>query len=162
MNGGFGFPLGSAAAAAATVLTIAEDATGHHGYSVGALLLVVAATAFMTTPWAAAGVVAVAWALHTGFVLGRFGQLVFTRESAWAATLFVAAALVGAAVGAATRSNSRSDRCDGIPRRRQSPRSARRRSASPPRPTAAHHAASAARSPLSEGRTRPARRPVHR
>jgi hypothetical protein len=55
MSGGFGFPIGCVAAVAAVII----------------------AAAFRTSFSAAAGVAVVAWALHSGFVLGRAGALTF-------------------------------------------------------------------------------------
>jgi hypothetical protein len=94
IDGGFGFPLGFAAAVAATAVSICAGATRHHGFSLGMLVVVVAVVAAVTTARAAMGTAAVAWALHAGFVLGRLGQLVFTPESVHAALALVAVALI--------------------------------------------------------------------
>jgi len=94
-DGGFGFPLGFAAAVTATVVSVAAGATVHHAYSLGALIVVTAGVALVTPMRVALGVAAVAWALHAGFVLGRLGELVFTPESVRAATVLVAVAVVG-------------------------------------------------------------------
>jgi hypothetical protein len=101
IDNGFGFPLGFAAAVAATVVSIGAGATRHHGYSLGMLVVVVAVVAAVTTMRAAMGTAAVAWALHAGFVLGRLGQLVFTPESAYAAMALAAVVLISSVLATA-------------------------------------------------------------
>ncbi|HVV14705.1 hypothetical protein [Amycolatopsis sp.] len=95
---GFGFPLGFAAAIAVTIGAVAAGATRQPGWSVAALVLVVAAAAVLSTPLAVLGTALVSWALHDGFVLGRGGDLVFTRDSALAAAVLAGTALLGAAL----------------------------------------------------------------
>jgi hypothetical protein len=98
MTGGFGFPFGCVAAVAAVIVADLAGATAHPWYALVTLGAVVALTAFWTSTGAASGVAAIAWALHDGFVLGRFGELTFSPASAAAAVVFAAALLTGAAV----------------------------------------------------------------
>jgi hypothetical protein len=76
---GFGFPAGFAAAALVTAAAVAGGAREHPALSLAGLTCVVLATAVTSTLPAAAGTAVAAWALHTGFVVGRFGALSFTR-----------------------------------------------------------------------------------
>jgi high-affinity nickel permease len=99
IDGGFGFPLGFAAAIVVTVLSVAAGATAHHGYSLVALVVVTTGVSLVTPMRAAVGVAAAAWALHAGFVLGRLGELVFTTESVRSGMLLVAVAVAGSGLG---------------------------------------------------------------
>ena len=74
MSGGFGFPFGCVAAVAAVILADLAGATVYPWYALVTLGAVVLATAFRTSLSAAAGVAVVAWALDSGFVLGRAGD----------------------------------------------------------------------------------------
>ncbi|WP_290059837.1 hypothetical protein, partial [Amycolatopsis solani] len=96
MSGGFGFPFGCVAAVVAVVLADAAGATRFPWYALVTLGLVVLLTAYWSTGPAAIGVAAVAWALDSGFVLGRAGELVFGGASALAAGVLAAALAVGA------------------------------------------------------------------
>ncbi|MEU8636020.1 hypothetical protein AB0C38_27975 [Amycolatopsis sp. NPDC048633] len=88
MSGGFGFPFGCVAAVVAVLSAELCGATGHPWYALVALGAVVLLTAFWSSVAAAIGVAAVAWALDSGFVLGRAGELTFTPTSAAAALAF--------------------------------------------------------------------------
>ncbi|MET8999925.1 hypothetical protein [Amycolatopsis sp. NPDC004169] len=93
---GFGFPFGCVASVAAVVVADLAGATGHPWYALVTLGAVVLASAYRCSPAAASGVAVVAWALHTGFVLGRFGELAFDRGSGLAALVLASALLAGA------------------------------------------------------------------
>jgi hypothetical protein len=107
LPGGLGFPLGGVAVVAATITTDLAGATAHPVYALVALVLVVLAAAAVTTPAATAGVALVAWAVDTGFVLGREGRLVFDAATGQAALVLGAAALVGIAAAAIVRAARR-------------------------------------------------------
>jgi hypothetical protein len=98
---GFGYPLGFVGAVAATVISVAAGAAGHHVYAAVALTLVVAGVAATTSLRAALGTAVVAWGLQAGFVIGRIGRLVFDAESARDAVVFTAAGLLVGGVAAA-------------------------------------------------------------
>ncbi|WP_370966846.1 hypothetical protein [Amycolatopsis sp. cg9] len=95
MAGGFGFPFGCVAAVVAVVLADVAGATRFPWYALVTLGLVVLGTAFRSTAAAAIGVAAVAWALDSGFVLGRSGELTFDAASAVAAGVLGVAVVVG-------------------------------------------------------------------
>ncbi|WP_244170495.1 hypothetical protein [Amycolatopsis tolypomycina] len=76
-------------------------ATGHPWYALVTLGAVVLAFAYRSPLPAAAGVTAVAWALHTGFVLGRLGELTFDAQAALAALVLASALVTGALARAA-------------------------------------------------------------
>ncbi|MEU5264468.1 hypothetical protein [Amycolatopsis sp. NPDC021455] len=103
MTAGFGFPCGCVAAIAAVIVADLAGATGHPWYALVMLGAVVLAAAHETSFGAAAGITVVAWALHTGFVLGRFGELTFDRASAAAAIVLAAALVAGALTGLVVR-----------------------------------------------------------
>ncbi|GAB3562823.1 hypothetical protein GCM10027445_04140 [Amycolatopsis endophytica] len=84
LPGAAGFPLGCAAATVAVMVAVFAGATTHPGVSLAALLAVAAVLAALTTVAAALGTAVVGWGLHSGFVLGRAGALVFTGP-AWIA-----------------------------------------------------------------------------
>ncbi|WP_284740962.1 hypothetical protein [Amycolatopsis sp. RTGN1] len=88
MSGGFGFPFGCVAAVVAVIA--AALAGPSPWYALVTLGLVVLAAAFRTSLFAAAGVAVVAWALDSGFVLGRAGELTFSPASAVASLVFAA------------------------------------------------------------------------
>src|SRR3954464_2466851 len=81
MTEGFGFPFGCVAAVAAVIVADLAGATGHPWYALVTLGAAVLAFASRSSPLAATGVAVVAWALHTGFVLGRLGELTFDHAS---------------------------------------------------------------------------------
>ncbi|WP_328603115.1 hypothetical protein OG943_23820 [Amycolatopsis sp. NBC_00345] len=108
LPGGLGFPLGGVAVVVATIAADIAGATAHPVYALVTLVLVVLAAAAVTTPAATAGVALVAWAVDTGFVLGRAGQLVFDAATGQAALVLGAAALVGLAAAAIVRAARRS------------------------------------------------------
>src|SRR4051794_9346730 len=96
MTEDFGFPFGCVAAVAAVVVADLAGATGRPWYALVTLGAVVLSAAYRSSPAAATGVAVVAWALHTGFVLGRFGELTFDRASALAALVLACAVVTGA------------------------------------------------------------------
>ncbi|MFJ1761564.1 hypothetical protein ACIOD2_14680 [Amycolatopsis sp. NPDC088138] len=93
MTGGFGFPFGCVAAVAAVIA--AHIAGPSPWYALVTLGLVVLATARWTTLPAALGVLAVAWALDAGFILGHFGELAFDAASAWSALILAGSLALG-------------------------------------------------------------------
>ncbi len=93
MSGGFGFPFGCVAAVGAVL--VAALAGPSPWYALVTLGAVVLLTAFWSSVAAAIGVAAVAWALDSGFVLGRAGELTFTPPAALAALALLAAFAVG-------------------------------------------------------------------
>ncbi|MEQ0564306.1 hypothetical protein ABJI51_34955 [Amycolatopsis sp. NEAU-NG30] len=101
MTDGFGFPFGCVAAVAATAAADLAGATAHPWYALVTLGAVVLAATFRTTFAAASGTTLIAWALHTGFVLGRAGELHFGPPSAVAAFVLTAVLLTGALLHAA-------------------------------------------------------------
>ncbi|MGK3204091.1 hypothetical protein [Amycolatopsis sp. MEPSY49] len=103
MSGGFGFPFGCVAAVIAVVLAELCGATGHPWYALVTLGPVVLLTVVWSSVAAAIGVAAVAWALDSGFVLGRAGELRFDAASAVAASVLAAALVVGWAARARQR-----------------------------------------------------------
>ncbi|SFW71870.1 hypothetical protein [Amycolatopsis australiensis] len=103
MSGGFGFPVGCVSAVGAVIVADLAGATGRPWYALVALGPVVAVTAFRTSVPAALGVAVVAWALDSGFVLGRAGQLRFDTASAIAASVLASALLVGVLAAALSR-----------------------------------------------------------
>ncbi len=103
MAGGFGFPIGCVGVVAAVIAAELAGATGQPWYSVFTVGLVVLAIAAWTTAPAAAGVALVGWALHSGFVLGRAGRLVFDGPAAQAAVVLGVALLLGLLGSAALR-----------------------------------------------------------
>jgi hypothetical protein len=103
MSGGFGFPFGCVAAVVAVLSADVAGATGHPWYALVTLGAVVLLTAFWTSVPAALGVAAVAWALDSGFVLGRAGELTFSSASAAAALVFAALVAFGSLARLASR-----------------------------------------------------------
>ncbi|WP_410615741.1 hypothetical protein [Amycolatopsis sp. lyj-109] len=101
MTEGFGFPFGCVVAVAAVIVADLAGATGHPWYALVTLGTVVLAFAHRSSPLAATGVAVVAWALHTGFVLGRFGELTFDAPAGFAALVFASALVTGALARAA-------------------------------------------------------------
>jgi hypothetical protein len=103
MTAGFGFPYGCVAAIAAVIVADLAGAAGHPWYALVTLGAVVLKAAFETSFGAAAGITVVAWALHTGFVLGRFGELAFDAAAALAAVVLTAALAAGTLAGLIAR-----------------------------------------------------------
>ena len=103
MTAGFGFPFGCVAAIAAVIVADLAGATAHPWYALVTLGAVVLKAAFQTSVGTAAGITVVAWALHTGFVLGRFGELAFDHASAAAAIVLTAALATGTLTGLIAR-----------------------------------------------------------
>jgi len=100
---GTGFPVGFCAATVVTCLAIAAGGTDHPQWTLAALAGTAAVIAAVTTTPAALSTAAVCWAMHSGFVLGRRGELVFTADAAVAAVVVAAAALLGLTVGTVLR-----------------------------------------------------------
>jgi hypothetical protein len=98
---GFGYPLGFVGAVAATAVSVAAGAAGHHLYAVVALTLVIAWVSATTSVRAALGTAVVAWGLLAGFVIGRTGLVVFDGESARDAVVFTASGLLVGGLAAA-------------------------------------------------------------
>lgn len=73
---------------------VAAHATDHPLWSVGALAVTTAVIATVTTLPATLATAAVCWALHAGFILGRHGVLQLSPESAGAAGVLAAVAVV--------------------------------------------------------------------
>ncbi|WP_103337549.1 hypothetical protein [Amycolatopsis sp. CA-126428] len=107
MTEDFGFPFGCVAAVAAVIVADLAGATGHPWYALVTLGAVVLSAAYRSSPVAATGVAAVAWALHTGFVLGRFGELTFDHASTLAALVLAAALVTGTFARAVSTSQAR-------------------------------------------------------
>ncbi|WP_372670948.1 hypothetical protein [Amycolatopsis kentuckyensis] len=103
MSGGFGFPFGCVAAVVAVVAAELCGATAHPWYALVTLGPVVLLTAWWSSVTAAIGVAAVAWALDSGFVLGRAGELRFDTASAVVAGVLAGAVVVGFAARASRR-----------------------------------------------------------
>jgi K+-sensing histidine kinase KdpD len=95
MTPGFGFPFGCVAAVAAVISADLAGATAHPWYALVTLAAVVLTFAHLSSLPSATGVAVVAWALHTGFVLNRFGELRFDHAAALAAVVLAAALLTG-------------------------------------------------------------------
>ncbi|MEU4521738.1 hypothetical protein AB0F52_23875 [Amycolatopsis sp. NPDC024027] len=95
MTEDFGFPFGCVAAVAAVIVADLAGATGHPWYALVTLGAVVLSAAYRGSPAAATGVTVVAWALHTGFVLGRLGELTFDAPARLAALVFASALVTG-------------------------------------------------------------------
>jgi hypothetical protein len=94
LAGGFGFPLGFAAA---VVVVLGSAVVGAFAHPVAVLVALAGATfavSALTTLPAALGTACVSWGVYTGFVLGRLGQLQLTGGSALAAGVLALAALL--------------------------------------------------------------------
>ncbi len=104
---GFEFPFGCVAAVAAVIVADVAGATGHPWYSLVTAGAVVLACAYRSPLPTATGVAAVAWALHTGFILGRFGELTFGHASGLAALALAAALVTGLLAHAVSTLQSR-------------------------------------------------------
>ena len=93
--GGLAFPAGTALAVAVTFLVVADGATSQPVISVVGLVAVVDLVAVLSTAPATLATAVVCWCLHAGFVLGRFGELTFSRQSGHDALVFAGCALGG-------------------------------------------------------------------
>lgn len=93
--GGFAFFFGSALAAVMTFLLVEAGARTEPVLSVVALVAVVNLVAVTSGAVATLATAAVCWCLHSGFVLGRLGELTFTGQSGHDALV-----LAGCALGA--------------------------------------------------------------
>jgi hypothetical protein len=103
LGGDFGFPLGAVAGVLATIIAVAAGATAHPWLGLSILAVVSAATAVITSLWASLATAAVCWALHAGFVLGRYGDLVFDSRSGQAAVVLAAVTVITFAVASIVR-----------------------------------------------------------
>lgn len=103
MAAGFGFPLGCAAGFAVTTVASVAGLAGHA--VLGAVMLggTVAVTSAVTTVPAAVGCAVACWALYAGFIVGRAGELAFTRASSTALGVFALVAALGLACRALLR-----------------------------------------------------------
>ena len=103
LAGGFGFPLGFAAA---TLIVLGSAAVGALAHPVAVLIALAVATAAVsatTTLPAALATALVSWGLYTGFVVGNLGQLAVNGKTVTAAGVLALAALVAVGVMAANR-----------------------------------------------------------
>jgi len=107
MTEDFGFPFGCVAAVAAVIVADLAGATDHPWYALVTLGGVVLAFAYRSPLPAAAGVTVVAWALHTGFVLGRLGELTFDAPAGLAALVLASALVTGGLARAVSSAQSR-------------------------------------------------------
>lgn len=114
VSGAIGFPAGFLAATLATVAAVAAQATAHPQRALVPLAVTVATVAIVTTFRAALGTAAIGWALHTGFVLNRRGDLVWTAQSAQAAAVLAAVAVAASTVIIVIRLRHRSTGGPGI------------------------------------------------
>ncbi|WP_157357248.1 hypothetical protein [Amycolatopsis nigrescens] len=101
INGGFGFPLGFAVTGLTAVAAVAAGGTGHPDAALAALCGAAAVVAVLTTLPAAFGTAAMAWACHSGFVLGRAGELVWTPAAGRAAVILLVTAAAAHGCGLA-------------------------------------------------------------
>lgn len=81
MPGGFGFPLGAVLGVAVVWLAVAAGATSQPVLSVVALVVVIDVIALISTAPATLATTVVCWSLHSGFVLGRHGDLALTGQA---------------------------------------------------------------------------------
>jgi hypothetical protein len=79
--GWFGFPFGALVGVVVTLVVLVAGATAHPELSLVAMVIVVDIVAMMTTVVATLGTMVVCWCLHSGFVLGRYGELALTPRS---------------------------------------------------------------------------------
>ena len=103
LDGDFGFPLGAGVAVLVTLVAVAAGATTHPRLALIGLTAVSVTAAAVTTLWAALATAAMCWALDTGFVLNRYGELVFDGRAGRAAAVLTIAVLVAFAVMTALR-----------------------------------------------------------
>ncbi|WP_206796448.1 hypothetical protein [Amycolatopsis sp. MtRt-6] len=107
MKEDFGFPFGCVAAVAAVIVANLAGATGHPWYALVTLGAVVLFAARRSSFAAATGVAVVAWALDTGFVLGRLGELTFDAPAALAALVLASTLVTGLLTRAVSTAQSR-------------------------------------------------------
>lgn len=100
---GIGFPLGAVLASAMTFLVVATGAASQPVLSVLALIAVVGFIAVTSTVGATLATTAVAWCLHAGFVLGRFGELELSARSWHDALVLGVFGLIAAVLAALAR-----------------------------------------------------------
>ena len=93
--GGFAFFIGAALAAAMTFGRVAAGARSQPVLSVVGLVAVVDLVAVLSTAGATLAIAALCWCLHSGFVLGRLGELMFTARSGHDALVLAGCALGG-------------------------------------------------------------------
>lgn len=104
--GGIGFFLGSVLAVVMTFAVVAAGAAGQPVLSVVALVAVVDLIALLSTAGAALATAVVGWCLHSGFVLGRLGELTFTGQSGHDALVLGGCALGGILLASTLRASS--------------------------------------------------------
>lgn len=92
------FPMGAGAAVVVTISTVLAGATAHPWLALTALTAVSAVVAAATTLWASLATTAVCWALHTGFVLNRYGELTLDARTDHAAIVLAAATFTVATI----------------------------------------------------------------
>lgn len=95
VSGGLAFFSGAALAALMTLLLVAVGVRSAPVLSVLAMVAVVNLVAVTSKAWAALATATVCWCLHSGFVLGRLGELTFTARSGHDA-LVIAGCVLGA------------------------------------------------------------------
>jgi hypothetical protein len=103
--GGFAFPLGAALAVAMTFLVVATGARSQPVVSVVGLVAVVDLIALISTAGATLATAVVCWCLHSGFVLGRLGELTFTGQSWHDALVLTGCALGGILLASTLRAS---------------------------------------------------------
>lgn len=121
IRGWNGYPLGFLAATAVTTAAVAAGGTEHPHWTLAALAGTAAAIAAVATLRAALATAALCWALHTGFISGRFGELTITAGSAHAAAVLATAALLAFGIAHGVRriapSGGPDDHRDDVPTR---------------------------------------------
>jgi hypothetical protein len=103
IRGWAGYPLGFVAAIAVTIVAVAAGGTAHPLWTLAALAATAAAIGTVTTLRAALATGALCWALHAGFVIGRFGELTLTADTVRAAPILAAAVVLGFGLAHAVR-----------------------------------------------------------
>ena len=100
---GFAFPLGFALGIVGTALSVSVGATGWPVVSVVVLVVVTDVVAVVSTAWPTLATAVVCWCLHSGFVLGRAGELAFSAQSWHDALVLMVNAVVASVVVATIR-----------------------------------------------------------
>jgi hypothetical protein len=95
--------LGFLAAVVATTVAVAAGATAAPLWALAVLIGVVLGIAAISTPGATIATAAAGWAMYSGFVLGRHGDLALTSQSTRDAAVLAAIALLGTLVAALVR-----------------------------------------------------------
>jgi hypothetical protein len=103
VQGWAGYPLGFVVASAVTTVAVAAGGTVHPLRTLVALAAAAAAIAAVATLRAALATAALCWALHTGFVVGRFGELALTAGTVRAAALLAAVVVFASGIAHAVR-----------------------------------------------------------